>query len=140
MENYQSKLNSFIFVAALLFITEVRSQTTINFCTAVEKEYCYFNNIQFISPLDSSQALIFMFVRNKEGFGTVNHIFRIFKIDIDGNELLVDAVEQQVEPGWDWAWKSYLFPTPAKYNIKLYNHRNELITSKKFELILPSKE
>jgi hypothetical protein len=115
------------------------SQTYINFCTAVEKEYCYFNNIQFISPLDSSQALIFMFIKNPNGFGTTNHSFKIYKVDKEGKETLKDVIEQSVEPGWDWAWKSYLFPTPAKYNIKIYNHQNVMVTSKAFELILPKK-
>jgi len=113
------------------------SQTTINFCTAVDKEYCYFNNTQFISPLDSSQALIFMLAKNPNGFGTTNLVFKIYKVDKAGKETLSDVIEQKVEGSWDWAWKSYLFQTPGKYNIKLYNQSSELQFSKSFELFLP---
>jgi len=116
------------------------SQTTINFCTAVDKEYCYFNNKQFISPIDSTQALIFMLAKNPKGFGTTNLVFKIYKVDAAGKETLSNVIEQPVEGNWDWAWKSYLFPTPGKYNIKLFNQSNNLITSNSFELILPKKK
>ena len=123
-----------------LFTSVLLSQTTINFCTAVDKEQCFFNNTQFITPLDSSKAVLYMLAKNPRGFGTTNLVFKIYKTDKEGNETLMDVTEQPVEPTWDWAWKSYLFSTPAKYNIKIYDNKNELVATKSFELFLPRKE
>lgn len=114
-------------------------QTTLNFCTAVDKDYCYFNNTQFISPIDSAQALIFIMVRNPNGFNTSGLIYKIFSIDKNGEEKNLTTLTQESETDWTWAWKSFLFPTPGKYVVKLYNRENQLLKSNSFELFLPKK-
>jgi hypothetical protein len=117
--------------------TATFSQTTINFCTAVEKEYCYFNNTQFISPIDSSQALIFMFIKNQNGFNATTLFFNIYSIDKAGKETKIKTLEQACDLDWTWSWKSELFPTPGKYKLKLYNQQQQFINEKSFELLLP---
>jgi hypothetical protein len=116
------------------------SQTTLNFCTSVEKEYCYFNNTQFIAPIDSSQSLIFMLVKNPSGFGTSKLKFDIYSIDKATNkELLINSLVQVVESDWDWVWKSDLFKSPGRYKVKVINHLDGLLVEKSFEIFLPKK-
>lgn len=115
------------------------SQTTINFCTAVEKDYCYFNNTQFITPIDSSQALIYMLIKNNTGFNATNLQYKLYSIDKTGKEVALKTLEQPCERDWTWAWKSELFNTPGKYIVKLYNEQQQLVNSKQFELLLPKK-
>jgi hypothetical protein len=113
------------------------SQTTLNFCAGVEKDYCYFNNTKFITPIDSSQALIFMMIKNPNGFGTTKLKFDIYSIEKTGKENLINTVEQAVENDWDWVWKSDLLKTPGKYRVKVTNHLNNEVANKSLELILP---
>lgn len=116
------------------------SQTTLNFCTSVEKEYCYFNNTQFIAPIDSSQSLIFMLVKNPSGFGTSKLKFDIYTIEkATGKELLTNSLTQTVDSDWDWVWKSDLFKSPGKYRVKVINHLDVLMADKSFEIFLPKK-
>jgi hypothetical protein len=113
------------------------SQTTLNFCTSVDRDYCYFNNTKFISPIDSTQALIFLLVKNPTGFNTSNLKFNIYTLDKTGKETLKNTLEQPVEHNWDWAWKSDLFKSPGKYKVKIYDQNNNSLAEKTFELILP---
>ena len=113
------------------------SQTTLNFCAGVEKDYCYFNNTKFITPIDSSQALIFMMIKNPNGFGTTKLKFDIYSKEKTGKENLINTLEQAVENDWDWVWKSDLLKTPGKYRVKVTNHLNNEVANKSLELILP---
>jgi len=128
-----------IFAMLILSLTmkAAFSQTTLNFCAGVEKDYCYFNNTKFITPIDSSQALIFMMVKNPNGFGTTMLKFDIYSIEKTGKENLINTLEQKVGNDWDWVWKSDLLKTPGKYRVKITNHLNNEVANKSLELILP---
>lgn len=120
-----------------LAIKAACSQTTLNFCAAVDRDFCYFNNTKFISPIDSSQALIFMLIKNPNGFGTNKLKFDIYAVDKAGKETLTNTLEQAVEGNWDWVWKSDLLKSPGKYRVQVTNHLNNKVADKSLELILP---
>jgi hypothetical protein len=80
-----------------------------------------------------------MMVKNPNGFNTTNLIFKIYSVDKRCIEKPLTIIEQEAGTDWTWAWKSYLFKTPGKYTVKLYNRDNRLLNSKSFELFLPKK-
>ncbi len=122
-------------LAMLAASNSISSQTTLNFCTAVEKEYCFFNNTQFIAPPDSSRALIYLYVKNQRGFNTPVLYFKAYKIDKStGKESLIFTLEQVVESNWEWAWKSELFGVPGNYRVRISNHANQTLADKSFEI------
>lgn len=115
------------------------AQASLHFCTAVEKDYCYFNNIQFITPLDSSRAHIFLMIKDAQGINTTGLVFHIFSIGKNGEESFLTRLSLDTQTDWTWAWKSYLFSTPGRYVVRVFSRDNRLLQSGSFELILPSR-
>jgi len=121
----------------MICFTSAYCQIGLSFCASVEKNgYCNFNNVKFISSPDSTSARVFMEVRNVVApIGATNLIFKIYRVDDAGQEKFQNMVQQPMQPDWYYAWTPYIFNSPGKFNVKVYNESDSLICTNGFELI-----
>ncbi|HXH19544.1 MAG TPA: hypothetical protein VNJ07_10725 [Chitinophagales bacterium] len=111
-------------------------QHSLAFCASVESNgYCYFNNTKFIAARDSATTRIFMQVKSDNLLGTSSITYKIYSVSKTGEEKMVYAVEQSIQPDWTLAWAPYNFNAGEKYNVKVYDASNRLLCAKSFELL-----
>lgn len=117
------------------------SQVTLDFCASVEPNgYCNFNNLKFITQPDSTTGRIFMEVKSTaKPIGATDVIFKIYKVDKTGHEKFQNMTHQVIKPDWFFAWMPYMFESPGKFDVKVYNESDELICTNMFELIAFTK-
>ncbi len=120
---------------AILFSTVSYGQTKVSFCTAVHENNCIFGNSKFIAQQDSLRSTLFIFVQNDNGFNSSKLVYRIFGLNKDGSEKLMETFEQFVQKDWVKAWMPYYFPTGSKYKVEITNEANEKMTNNTFELL-----
>lgn len=126
-------------LALLLSLTFISlflsAQTTLSFCTSVEGDgYCAFNNTKFITSSDSATGRLYMLLRNSNGIGQTHVTYKIFSVDKEGVETYQNAIEQNMEAQWLYAWQIGFFKTPGKFKVKVMSDDNKTICSKSFEL------
>ena len=121
----------------MVCVTCSYSQVALNFCASVEPTgYCNFNNTKFISSKDSTTGRINMEVRSITApIGAATLLFKIYKLDEKGKEVFVTMVSQAIKPDWYFAWTPYMFNSPGKYAVKVYNESDQVICSNAFEFI-----
>ncbi len=121
----------------LFLFTGLYSQVTLNFCASVESNgYCNLTNTKFIASPDSTHGRIFMEVHGIDRpIGASNILFKIYRVGKDGSEKFETMLQQTIQPDWYFAWMPFNFESPAKYNVKIYNEKDEVIVAKSFELI-----
>jgi hypothetical protein len=128
---------NFAMLILLLASSATFSQTTLSFCAGVDKDYCFFNNTQFITEKDSTKALIFMMVKNPYGFNTSALYFDIYSIEKEGRETFETRITLNAGNDWTWAWQPYKFSTPGRYRVTVLNIQQQPLATKQFELFLP---
>ncbi len=123
-------------VVVLCFVSTY-GQNTLNFCASVEQNgYCNFNNIKFITSPDSTNGRVFMQVKGTNApIGAAKVIFKIYKIDATGKEKFENMLTQDIKPEWYFAWMPYVFASPGKYSVKIFNENDQQICTNGFELI-----
>jgi hypothetical protein len=127
------RLLIFSFLITATYFT--KAQTTLSFCTSVEKDgYCAFYNTKFITSPDSSTGRIYMLLRNPSGIRQKHVTYHIFTLDKNGTETLINKIEQSMEPDWIYAWQTGTFQSPGKYRIKVFTDAGQLLCNKSFEL------
>ena len=67
--------------------------------------------------------------------GAAKVIFKIYKIDAAGKEKFENMLSQDIKPEWYFAWMPYLFASPGKYAVKIFNENDQQICTNSFELI-----
>jgi hypothetical protein len=125
-------------IALMAFIFSLSmgySQSTISFCARVDQNgYCLFNNTKFFLSPDSTTETIYLEVKQPATFtGTAKITFKFYTVDKNGEEKYSSMAEQNVQDSWMFAWLPHQF-NAGKYNIKIYNDKNELLASRSLEL------
>jgi hypothetical protein len=124
-----------ILAAMALFFSCAYSQSTLSFCASVDQNgFCFFNNNKFFLSPDSVQGRIVMEVKNAGTFTGVSKItYNIYSVAKNGDEALEGSVDQAVQDTWVYAWLPHFFKE-GKYNIKVFNDKEQMICSHAFEL------
>ena len=129
-------MSRFLFLVIInVFFSNVYSQTTLQFCTAVDPTgYCVLNNTKFISSPDSTRALIYMKVMNPRGIPSTKIIYKVFNVGAKGEETYYNTFVQSIQSGWDSSWQPDHFPTPGIFMVRVYDETDKEMCSKSFEL------
>jgi hypothetical protein len=112
------------------------SQSTLSFCASVDQTgYCIFNNNKFFLTADTAGTKIFMELKTANGFvGIPKVTFKIYSIQKGGVEKYECMTDQNVQDTWIFAWTPHMFQTAGKYNVKVFNDKDELMISRTLEL------
>ena len=76
-----------------------------------------------------------MEIKSESVIGSSKVFFKIFSVNKNGEEKLENTLEQRIEPNWTMSWMPYLFASPSKFNVKVFNAENQLLCAKSLELI-----
>jgi len=131
-------MKKLISIAALLFcMAAAHSQTSLNFCTGVDPNgFCVFNNTKYITSPDSTNGKIFIEVAgNGTNINTTKIVMMVYSVNAMGKEKLDTTLEQPIQSDWMYAWRPYVFKSPGKYDVKVFNDTGQMICSKALEML-----
>ncbi len=123
-------------VLALFFcLHNLQSQSTLYFCGGVSPQGdCIYSNNKFFFVPDSTYQRIFLEVHNPQSFtGTGKITFKFYSVDTIGEEKYVNSADQEVKENWYFAWLPHVFTQKGKYDVKVYNDKEELMCNKQLE-------
>lgn len=77
---------------------------------------------------DRGGVLRFM-VRGDEELNMDSIKYQLYFINQGGDEEFVTEFMQNVEPGWNYAWKEVVFFDPGNYRVKVIDSKDSYLTS-----------
>ena len=118
----------------MICFTGAFSQITLAFCASVDQNgVCIFDNTKFIAAKDSTTGRLFMEVRSLGApIGANAVVFKVYKLEA-GKETFVTLLNQSIKPDWYFSWMPFVFESPGKYAVKVFNENDQMICSNAFE-------
>jgi len=101
-------------------VTFIFAQTNLKFCVEAGKDGSCKNHSSEFSISKDGGTITFL-LKNKEGLGTSKIIYKIFRLSDDGKETLDNAIEQDVQEKWNYAWEEAVFYDPGTYKVMVYD-------------------
>ena len=110
-------ISTFILICSVLIGL---GQTNLNFCVEANKDgKCKNQGSEFTISKDGG-TITFM-LKNEQGLGTSQILYKIFKLNDDGKETFNATLEQAVQVKWNYAWEEAVFYDPGTYKVMVYD-------------------